>query len=171
MLGVLDEYIVVVNHNPKWLQLFSAEKEKIKSAINKPGFSIEHIGSTAVTGLVAKPVIDIQLGINNWIELDTIRPALINLAYEYFGEAGVPGRHYFRKRQSNAFNVHVMLQGSELWDNNILIRDYLKNNKATADKYGRLKLLSIERGVTTLLAYSEHKNQFINELINKAKEL
>ncbi|MDB5087969.1 MAG: hypothetical protein JWR09_1963 [Mucilaginibacter sp.] len=169
MLSEIDENIAVINYEPGWRQLFKTEEREIKSAVNESEIWIEHIGSTAVTGLIAKPIIDIQLGISDWILLEEVKPILIALRYEYFGEAGVPGRHYFRKRRDNAFNVHVILRESTLWANNILIRNYLKNNKAIADEYGRLKLLAIEKGFNTLLAYSDHKNSFIKGLLDRAK--
>ena len=170
-MGVIDENITVVDYNPGWPRLFKAEESKIKAAINDCDIWIEHIGSTAVTGLIAKPVIDIQLGISDWIFLVKVKSILLNLEYEYFGEAGIPGRHYFRKRVSGAFNVHVMLWEGTLWTNNILIREHLKNNKAIADEYGKLKLLAIEKGFNTLLAYSDHKSSFISELLDKAKSI
>lgn len=169
MLGEIDESVVVINYDPGWRQLFNAEEIIIKASINGSKIWIEHIGSTSVAGLIAKPIIDIQVGIRDWIFLDEVKPVLINLGYEYFGEAGVAGRHYFRKRKDSSFNVHVMLLKSTLWTNNILIREYLRNNKDIADKYGKLKLLAIKNGFNTLLAYSDHKNSFISELLDKAR--
>jgi len=167
MPGVIDENIVVVDHNPEWRQLFEKEKVEIEFSINNSKIWIEHIGSTAVEGLVAKPIVDIQLGIIDWTYLEIVKPALIGLGYEYFGEAGVPGRYYFRKRGTGAFNIHVVVRESTLWNNNILIKDYLKNNPAIAIEYGKIKKLAIENGFDTLLAYSAYKNEFINRLLDK----
>ena len=80
-----------------------------------------------------------------------IKDGLVFLEYEYLGEAGIPGRHYFRKRMNQAFNVHVVLFGSELWSNNLLFRDYLKNNKDAAAEYRMLKMEAIEKGFNTFL--------------------
>ena len=168
MSNVIDENIVVVDYKAEWRQLFEKEKLEIEFAINEPKIWIEHIGSTAVEGLTAKPIVDIQLGIKDWTHLEKVKPALIGIGYEYFGEAGVPGRYYFRKRGDDAFSVHVVLFESTLWTNNILIRDYLKNNLAIAIEYSEIKLSAIENGFNTLLAYSEHKNKFISELLIKA---
>lgn len=169
MLDGIDESITVVNYNPEWQLLFKAEESKIRAAIKGCKIWIEHIGSTAVTGLAAKPIIDIQLGISDWRYLDEVKRMLIAFGYDYFGEAGVPGRHYLRHRGDIAFNVHVTILESELWINNILIREYLKNNKGIADEYRRLKLMAVENGFNTLLAYSDHKSSFIRELLDKAK--
>jgi len=79
MSGVIDENIVVVDYNPKWRQLFEKEKHLIEFAINKLKIWIEHIGSTAVEGLIAKPIVDIQLGIKDWRYLEIVKPALIGL--------------------------------------------------------------------------------------------
>jgi len=169
MFGKIDESVVIIDYDPGWRQLFNAEEVKIEAAINGSEIWIEHIGSTSVTGLIAKPIIDIQLGIKDWVFLEEVKPVLVSLGYQYFGEAGVAGRHYFRKRKDSAFNVHVMLFESTLWTNNILIREYLRDNKDVADKYGKLKLLAIKSGFNTLLAYSDHKKSFISELLDKAR--
>jgi GrpB-like predicted nucleotidyltransferase (UPF0157 family) len=167
---MIDESISVTDYDPAWPGLFKKEAERIKRKIDIDSFYIEHIGSTAVAGLISKPIIDLQVGILSWDFLDTAKTTLVSLDYESLGEAGVPGRHYFRKRNGQAFNVHVMLWQSEHWRNNLLIRDYLRLNNERADEYGRLKLLAVNAGVNTLLAYSEHKADYIARLLDEAKK-
>jgi GrpB-like predicted nucleotidyltransferase (UPF0157 family) len=165
----LDENIFITEYNPLWSLLFNKEAAHIKTALDFYNVHIEHIGSTSVTGLYAKPIVDMQIGIDCWDYLDKIRDIIILSGYEYFGEAGVVGRHYFRKRGADAFNVHVVLWNDVIWVNNILIRDYLKNNKDVAHQYGLLKKGAMEKGINTLLAYSDHKAYFIQRLLEAAK--
>jgi GrpB-like predicted nucleotidyltransferase (UPF0157 family) len=165
----LDENIFIVKYDPSWPLLFNKEAANIQEAIIFNDVHIEHIGSTSVKGLCAKPIVDIQLGIHSWEYLDDIKTALIVLGYEYFGEAGVAGRHYFRKRSDHAFNVHVVLWNNDIWNNNLLIREYLINNKEAADRYCSLKKETIKKGINMLLAYSDHKEDFIKELLETAR--
>jgi len=165
----LDENISIVEYDPLWDLLFNKEASDIKATLDFNNVHIEHIGSTSVKGLYAKPIVDIQIGIDSWSYLDETNKNLIVLGYEYLGEAGVTGRHYFRKRNKHAFNVHVILWNSELWINNLLLRDYLKSNKEAANVYGRLKIDAIKKGIKTLLAYSDHKGDFIRELLETAR--
>ncbi len=94
---------------------------------------------------------------------------LQTLGYEDLGEAGIPGRLYFRRRHPYAFNVHLVSWGSELWTNNLLLRDFLRTHPAVADHYGQHKQELIKSGIGTLLAYSEKKGAVIAELLRRAQ--
>ncbi len=95
---------------------------------------------------------------------------IIELGYENLGGAGVSGRIYLRKRFPKAYNVHITQYGNLIWKNNILLRDFLCNNKDEAKRYSELKKTIISKGVNTLLEYSECKAGFINEILKKANE-
>jgi GrpB-like predicted nucleotidyltransferase (UPF0157 family) len=107
--------------------------------------------------------------ITSWKYFSEIKSGLKATGYEHLGEAGVPGREYFRKRGSHAFNVHVMLDNSELWLNNILLRNYLITRPEVAKKYAQLKEKAITLGIDMLIAYSEYKSQFISALLKEAQ--
>ena len=89
---------------------------------------------------------------------------------EYLGETGVKGRLCFRKRFSQAYNVHITQVGSEISNNNIVLRDYLISHKDEADRYSDLKRNILTNGVDTLLEYSYRKSNFISGLLKKANE-
>jgi GrpB-like predicted nucleotidyltransferase (UPF0157 family) len=117
----IDEVITIVLYNEHWPTLFEAEKAIISNAFGEMAIEIEHFGSTSVPGMCAKPIIDILVGVVS-LELDNSTIfSLEQLSYEGFGEAGVPGRLYFRKRKEQAYNLAVVLFGGEQWNNNILI--------------------------------------------------
>jgi len=94
---------------------------------------------------------------------------LETLGYEYLGEAGVPGRLYFRKRHPHAFNLHLVQWGSEVWTNNLWLRDFLRAPPQEADRYGQHKQELVKRGIGTLLAYSDQKAAVIAELLERAQ--
>ena len=87
----------------------------------------------------------------------------------YLGAAGVPGRLYFRQRHPYAFNAHLVQWGSEQWNNNLLLRDFLREHPNAADLYGQHKQELIQSGIRMLLAYSEKKGAVIAELLRCAQ--
>ena len=110
----LDEPIQLCPYDRKWPALFEPEARRIALGISA-NVAIEHIGSTAVPGLLAKPVIDLMLGADLERNLHTIRAELAALGYEDMGEASVPGRFYFRRRAAAAFNIALVVRGGSIW--------------------------------------------------------
>ncbi|TCZ69015.1 GrpB family protein [Paenibacillus albiflavus] len=127
---------------------------------------IQHFGSTSVPGMIAKPIINILIGVLN-MDLDkTIIKDLIQAGYEGFGEAGVPGRLYFRKRKEvQAFNLAIVEWNGEQWNNNILIRQFLRQNPENAREYSERKFEAVSKGLTTLLSYSDEKAEYVYNLL------
>lgn len=164
----IDEPVHLSPYNPKWPALFAAEAERIVS--NLPlQIAVEHIGSTGVAGLPAKAIIDIMVGIQQK-DTDGVRRGLRSLGYDDLGEAGVPGRLYFRKRVPHAFNVHVVHQDGPIWKSNIALREYLRHHSEAARQYADVKRSAIESGATMLLSYSEYKREIVTELITRAMD-
>lgn len=165
----LDERITVVAYDEQWPVWFAAEKEKLLGVFANRAVDIQHFGSTSVPGMAAKPIVDILVGVRT-LELDRATTnRLAELGYEGFGEAGVKGRLYFRKRREHAYNLAVVIWNGEQWVNNLLIRDYLRRNPEAARQYGERKLNAIRSGRTTLLAYSDEKADFVARLLERAK--
>jgi GrpB-like predicted nucleotidyltransferase (UPF0157 family) len=94
----IDEPVELAPYDERWPAKFESEKNRIARALGALALAIEHIGSTAIPGMTAKPVIDIQAGFGEKFEPEIWVPALTPLGYESLGEAGVPERWYFRKR-------------------------------------------------------------------------
>ncbi len=165
----IDELINVVPYEECWQQLFSEEQQHLQGTLGDTIVDIQHIGSTAVPGLAAKPIIDMLVGLHT-LQL-TIEPIAVlgTLGYEYLGEASVPGRLYLRKRYPHAFNLHIVQWGSKLWTNNLLLRDFLRTHPDEAERYGQHKQELATSGIRTLLAYSEKKRVVIAELLRRAQ--
>ena len=99
--------------------------------------AIEHIGSTAVPGLVAKPVIDVLLGLRDYpLHRSRRRGQLERIGYDYRGEFGIPGRQFFRKGSPDAHHVHAVLHGGGLWRRHVAFRDWLREHGEDAARYG-----------------------------------
>jgi GrpB-like predicted nucleotidyltransferase (UPF0157 family) len=131
--------------------------------------AIEHIGSTSVPGLAAKPILDIMIGVAGELVAGLVDDALVRLGYDALGEAGVPGRLYFRKRGPVSVNVHVVVFGGSHWHNNLAIRDYLRTHPEEVAEYAEHKRQVIAGGGSTLLAYSERKAGFVAALLERAR--
>jgi GrpB-like predicted nucleotidyltransferase (UPF0157 family) len=164
----LDEPIELTTPRSEWPALFSAELTALHGALAQIALAIEHIGSTAVPGLVAKPVIDIQVGVVGPPELAKIYAPLVGLGYESLGQAGVPGRLYFRRRGAHAFNVHVVAFGGLHWTANLAVRDYLRKHPDETARYAAAKQTAVASGATSLLDYSEHKSAYLTALVERA---
>jgi GrpB-like predicted nucleotidyltransferase (UPF0157 family) len=119
--------------------------------------------------LAAKPIIDLQAGIVKPTSVPSLTPILAAAGYEDLGEAGVPGRQYFRRRQPPvAANLHIVWN-RKLWRQNPTQRDYLRAYPEEADYYGCQKREILAQGGSTRLVYSEAKAPILKELIRKAQ--
>jgi GrpB-like predicted nucleotidyltransferase (UPF0157 family) len=167
-MAALDEPIYFADHNPRWFEYYAIEADRISSGLPAGDIGVEHIGSTAVPGLLAKPIIDVMVGTKRSNNLPAVRAALVTIGYEDLGEAGVPGRIYFRKREGQAFNVALVEYDGSHWKSNLAIRDFLKVNPGAAQEYAEIKATAFQQGLRSLLAYSDFKAAFIAKLLREA---
>lgn len=94
----INEKIYIEEYNPEWAGQYEYEKEQLCNALGDAVLGIEHIGSTSIPGIWAKPIVDIMIGVKSLPLEKSQICKVIELGYEYLGEAGVSGRIYFRKR-------------------------------------------------------------------------
>lgn len=138
--------IELVNYDPEWENKFLSEKIKLKKVLGEMAVAIEHIGSTAIPGMMAKPVIDIMIGVNDLRQFDQGHIDLIeSLGYQYIQsyEKQMPYRRFFLKNDENqnrTHHIHLINYPSAWWKRHILFRDYLKKQDSDAKKYENLKL-------------------------------
>jgi ribonuclease-3 len=159
--ALLDEPVQVVPPDPRWSALAAEEAARLRCAL--PDAEVEHIGSTAVPDLEAKPVIDLLLGLRE------LPPSLRLPDYEPLGEAGVAGRLDFRKRGPVSFNAQVVLLGGPFWRDALLLRDYLRAHPEECERYAAKKRESVSNGATTLLRYSDEKAELVREMLDRAR--
>lgn len=164
---------LVVPYDPEWPHRFEAEAERIRNALGAVVVEIKHIGSTAVPGIAAKPTIDIAVGVRRLDDVSGEAIAAIEaLDYVYRGEAGVPGRHYFRRgpRYPRLFHLSIIESGGKLWNDYLLLRSYLRAHPEEAASYVEAKRAA-ERAIERPdpIAYWEHKRAFVEELLERAR--
>jgi GrpB-like predicted nucleotidyltransferase (UPF0157 family) len=168
---VLDEAVELVAYDEAWPEVYDQERFRIALAFGvlpKSGL-IQHIGSTAVPGLVSKPVIDLMIGSGNWPPPEALVRGICALGYENLGDAGVPKRIYLRFRGKRNFNVHIVRRGGTHWTNNIALRDYLRDNESARETYSAAKVAALNLGKGRLLGYSEAKGSVMSELVAAAR--
>lgn len=166
--GLKQGTVRLVPYSPAWARQFSAEKRRLKRYLPARGSLIEHIGSTAVPGLEAKPVVDIALSIPSFKRLTAITKALTRAKYTYMGEFGLPGRHFFVYGDPVTVHLHLVEAGSEHWWRWLVFRDYLRQCPKEAERYNRLKQTLARRFANDRPAYTKSKSPFINAILAKA---
>ena len=164
----VDEPVNLVPHQAAWAVQAHSEVARVARRLGLPAADIQHIGSTAVPGLVAKPVIDLMAGVAKYPPPSSFTSALALLGYAALGEAGVPGRAYFRLRAASSFNLHLVRNGGEHWRNNIMLRDYLRKSAAAREQYAQAKAAALSTAGSTLLSYSIAKAAVVATLLKQA---
>jgi GrpB-like predicted nucleotidyltransferase (UPF0157 family) len=165
----VDEPVEIAAYDVRWPAWFEEDARELRQALGSNLHSLEHFGSTAVPQLHAKPIIDILVAPARWPLEVADRNALEKLGYHYLGEAGVPGREYFRRRAPHATNLSVVQRSSRLWHDNIALRDYLIAHPEAARLYGEAKRASWNSGATMLIEYSRSKSDFVAKLVAAAQ--
>ena len=163
--------IEIVDYDPDWPAQFEAEKERLLSQIGRWSPAIEHVGSTAVPGLAAKPVIDIMAGVRSLADADRCIEGMRRLGYEYVPEFedALPGRRYFRKgHPEQKWHVHIVEIRGVFWKRHIAFRDYLRAHSEAANEYAALKRRLAAQYPRDSLAYTDAKSDFILGIEKKA---
>ena len=169
MLGLKKGIVELVPHAEQWHQLFTEEKARLQDAIGENVVAIEHVGSTSVCGISAKPVLDIAVAIEKVADGDKCIKSLENLGYEYRAEHGIVGRHYFVKGEPRTHHLHMVELNCDFWKTHLLFRDYLRQNPAVAKEYESLKDDLAKKHAKNRDAYQEGKTDFIENVLKQAR--
>jgi GrpB-like predicted nucleotidyltransferase (UPF0157 family) len=159
--------IIVVDYDPSWPRLFESLRSVVRNAVADIAISIEHVGSTAVPGLAAKPVIDIDVVVPaQAISVGIAR--LETLGYEHRGDLGVPQREAFRRPPgSPPHNLYLCPTTSPALANHLAIRDHLRTNPSEAQCYGDLKKRLAVEFAGDIDGYVEAKTTFLVTILRK----
>jgi GrpB-like predicted nucleotidyltransferase (UPF0157 family) len=164
--------IVIEEYDPHWVDLYSEEKERILAVIAKYCAVIEHIGSTAVPGLAAKPVIDILIGVRHLQDAPLFIPPLVELGYEYIPnyEIELPERRYLHKivDGQDTHHLHIVEPSTLFFRTHLAFRDYLRSHPDTAREYAVLKRSLALKYASDRSTYTDAKAPFIEEVLKKA---
>ncbi|MGG0723658.1 GrpB family protein [Bacillus mycoides] len=167
----MDEQIIIKPYQHYWHKEFLNEKNKIVPLLNEEIIAIEHIGSTAVEGLGAKPLIDMMIGVTNLQITENWTENLAEIGYEYVPKKA-PNWRFFRKGKWRAgtHHLHVYIYNSEEWRNNLLFRDFLKNHEWAREEYRKLKEMLAATYPFDRVSYTNAKAPFIRNILTLAKK-
>jgi GrpB-like predicted nucleotidyltransferase (UPF0157 family) len=166
--------VSVVEYRPQWRKMFEEEKQLLQAVLSEFLAKVEHIGSTSVDGLAAKPIIDIMVGLPDFSIIDNLVPIIETLGYKYIRkyEDEMPFRRYFVKSLSGmrTHQIHMVEIDSEFWERHLLFRNYLRQNPEMASEYAVLKQQLAECEWRDVNEYADAKTEFFKSIENKAKE-
>jgi GrpB-like predicted nucleotidyltransferase (UPF0157 family) len=165
--------VEVVPPNSGWQEDFRVESQQVVAALGKNIVTIYHIGSTAIPGIYAKPIIDILVEVKNLAELDRKSLLIALLGYEVMGEFGISSRRFFRKDNSaglRTHHIHAFPTGSAQLERHLAFRDYLSTHPMEAQQYSDLKRALAKQHPTNIEGYMDGKDEFIKAIDWKAAQ-
>jgi GrpB-like predicted nucleotidyltransferase (UPF0157 family) len=168
MLGLPKGIVKLEPHSKLWRRLFAEEAARICEAVGEYVLAIEHVGSTSIEGIAAKPIIDMAIAVENLAKGERCIAPLENIGYEYRGEHGIAGRFYFVKGEPRTHHLHLVLATSDFWRSHLLFRDYLRENPSVAEEPERLKIDLAEKFPDDRDSYLESKGVFIEKVLRIA---
>jgi GrpB-like predicted nucleotidyltransferase (UPF0157 family) len=166
--------IVVIPHDPAWAAEFDRSSRAVADALaaGDAPVTLHHIGSTAIPGIYAKPVIDMLAIVDGDVaRLDACNGGMTRLGYEAMGEFGIPGRRYFRRDDpatgARTHQVHAFARGSPHVERHLAFRDFLRSHPEHAAEYSELKRRLTATPVE-IDAYMDGKDAFIKDMERRA---
>lgn len=162
--------ITVEEYSPDWPHMFRNLASRIRSAIGPAATRIDHIGSTSIPGLAAKPIIDIQISVASFDPMEPYRLPLESLGFEYRVANPELTKRYFKEPHGveEHTHIHVRRAGSFSEQFPLLFRDYMRCHAAAASEYARLKLQLAGQYRDDRHGYTEAKDAFIWDIMRRA---
>lgn len=172
MIGLKRGTVKLVKYDQKWRKSFELETKKISKIFGKDALNIQHVGSTAIPGMLAKPIIDIALIVPSLLKAKDYEKRLNKIGYELKKNDGRKERLFFTKgpEEKRTHYLHIGKIGSGYAEDMILFRDYLCQHKITAKNYSKLKEKLAKEYRDKREVYTAKKEKLIKEIIKKARE-
>lgn len=167
MVGLERHVVKLELYDPRWQDDYEKERIQLLKMLGDNICSLAHIGSTAIPGIHAKPIIDVVIGVRSIEMVPELVELLKSLNYVYRGENGLPKRHFFRKTFGNVVthHLHVVEEGSDYQRKHLFFRDHLRQNKEAAQEYDRLKIFLAKKFDCEREKYVEGKGEFIRGIL------
>jgi len=161
--------VVIVPWRPEWADQFVEARDAILPLFESGEAFVEHVGSTAVPGLAAKPIVDMILGVRRLAEVERRIPALEAAGWEYIPdhEAVFPDRRFLARPKPRPRNhhLHAVELGTRFWNDHLVFRDHLRAHAEDARAYGELKRVLAEKHGHDREAYTEAKSDFVRGVL------
>lgn len=161
------------HYNPQWPAWFEAEKARVLAALGEAVVAFEHVGSTAVPGLAAKPIIDMIAGVVRFADAEACHAPLVALGYAYEPgrEVFMPHQRFYCRKTDGLPSHHLVVTAidSEPWDQHVLFRDYMIARPRVAAHYETLKQVLRDRARGDDATYTAGKTPFIQSIVEIAR--
>jgi len=164
--------VIVVPYDAKWKQEFERIKTELFCAIGNDAIAIEHVGSTSIDGLSAKPIIDIDVIIKDYNSFESIKEKLAQIGYTHDGDAGIKDRQSFvykidEKPHLMDHHMYVCPVYSEELKRHLAFRDYLRSHTEDRNWYGAVKILAAKHYSNDRSSYQTAKHPCVCEILHK----
>ena len=159
--------VIVLPYDEQWKHDFLQINAELTSVLGQLAIEIEHVGSTSVQGLSAKPIIDIDIVIKDYSGLENVISALEKIGYQHEGNLGIAGREAFKydgKEHLRKHHLYVCPEDSPELKRHIAFRDYLQTHPDAVREYSRIKEEGAELYPDDIDRYIEHKSPFIEKI-------
>lgn len=178
MLGLNKDVVQLSPYNPQWRNLFEEEKKILVELIGEHIIDIQHIGSTAIAGIAAKPMLDVLIGVKTLEDVKQFDKVRLKEAAIYpLGRVAIEGKVVYAKFSdvealTKTHVYHIVEYGGDWWQQHTLFRDYLNNHLHVAADYEKLKLELAKKFPTCEKSYADAKKAFVDKVLQLAmKEL
>ena len=149
---------------------FARVRLRLLTAVKDFAVAVEHVGSTAVPGLVGKPILDIDVVVCSQFQVPLAIDRLVEIGYKPLGDLGIAGREAFASLSNTpVHHLYVVVQDGEPWRNHIQFRDYLREHAEAAEAYASLKRSLAEKFRNNREGYTEAKTEFVHKILRMAR--
>lgn len=165
---MITKHVIVEDYNPKWKDEFERIKDELNTVLSNKVISIEHVGSTSVKGLAAKPIIDIDIIISN--NFKEVKSLLESIGYIHEGNLGISGREAFAYKNKDHLMMHhlyVCNEDSQELHNHLTFRDYLRTHLEDKNRYSLIKKEMALKYPEDIDSYIEGKQPVILDIYRK----
>jgi GrpB-like predicted nucleotidyltransferase (UPF0157 family) len=164
-LGLEHGVVRLSDYRQLWADLYLEEEKRIKAAVGHLIVDLQHIGSTAIPGIKAKPILDMMAGVAQLEKALLCEAPLETIGYDYIAHAGIANDYVFGKGVARTHYLHVVEYGGAKWTNHLCFRDRLRNDPELAQAYERLKEELSRKFSDSRAKYHDAKSKFIIEVV------
>ncbi len=167
----MSSRITIQDYDPLWCQRFETLRSRIAATLGALATAIEHVGSTAVPELAAKPIIDIDVLLRSDTDLPLVISKLAALGYEHKGDLGILSREAFRAPPDDfSHHLYVCLPDSQEYKRHVAFRDYLRTHPEDANAYASLKRKLAGQFADDRDAYTQAKCEFVTKILRRTRQ-
>ena len=165
MLGLENNLVRLIEYTPLWADLCREEEERIMAAVSHLIIDLQHIGSTAIPGIKAKPILDMMAGVAQLEKALLCKAPLEAIGYDYIAHADIANDYVFGKGVARTHYLHVVEYGGAKWTNHLCFRNRLRNDPELAQAYEKLKEELSRKFGDSHAKYHDAKSKFISEVV------